>query len=1604
MPDTFDESKNYTSVRYQEARPVLSSEMNEMQDSIWDFLEVWTNLVFGDAFSGEAFLAEESTTDTVNNLRFNSGQAVISGIKAFAEAAFEYKNQNFTSDIPNPLIEEEISKIMWNETSVPALTTPSGTPTESNRGDLIILNYVVREITSAEDPGLINASLGTETATRYKVEFGVTVLEDFLTDSFEGIHSGATTPEEVIEEILKESGTSAGTWRSSPELSYPGTEDYIKQVVRVPIAWISREESDTDITAVDLKEFRHRSYTSDIFAKMLTEVTAAGVTLYSSTEADIADGYLNSGYKYPIEKIDNKRYQMYSWTEEQASLINRSNLDDLGGIAATTKLRRELSTIEGTDTSPVSTIYKVSFNIPRDIKKVSEEGSLKIDRLSLTLSNDPDISAGGTGEVKLSLYPVGSDEVTSLHEKVYTLASGVTDDVITFDLTDFNAHVAVGSSYFIKISAVGTEFDTNPFFYARNIAKPILGTLDKFVIDANGLITFNGNRINTKVTIPTATHFSVATAFKHTDTGIKQILLSHDTSSIFIDIDEKLYILENSVTTALTGILSTIDLTKIVLQTGATTSDLEVFIDGESVYTSSNAEYWRTSELNIGDAAYNFTSGLLYLSILSGTPLTQDEVTSLETTYYLPEFYHIFAAESRARLFYIDENYLFETVAEAGYDKIENLFELQFAHRISYLPSVGNFTPTNNAFPQLKKLSFNSAGDAENFIDIVPADVDEVTYTNGIAVNSAKRYLEDTILTTIEADFSSIDYWNLWRSKNAVGIDLANGRIKFPDLPNNSYSGELTNKALWDKEELYVDYKAKLTSADLDTKVLMRYNKTYTAEDTFRALETLTKKDARYLIIDKEISIADGKTTFNKVMDCIGYIKGNPAERLGKIYVAPKKDGSSWEEDIEDIRISPVPKIWADNYDGMNFPLYTQDTSQDNFWKQTVATDYLYIDYEEKVTLTKLFVNANAVLDATIEYHDGSTWVESENSLTVSVVDTDTTTDLTSSIYARRFRIKFDSIAEIKKMLFVCEIDGTEYYSNSITEPILVETTNNTASTTSTFNNINNIIRLDENYATSTESVQNIANNSRTVSVMFDEVLADKIGFKSLYINGGSISVAHIKVFYSGSWHNIASATSVSSEDLQTWGITPTLITGVQIEAVSFTGNPSGYWSIDFLGVIEQEINSSNNGIYKDLSGLEIEFDKSMKLKGVDETNTLIIAGGNVVIDYSQDTTYANKVFSKENFTGFQDKYLIDRNYQPLKINTTLSDANDEITIEKDYYGGNNNLRANTNGYLFDIKIDVNIDNELDKDSAESKRGVFIAFADVELNGTIENCHLDNGANDTSGLTILDYFKMIHNYLEQGAGAVSFASRIIGKLNIYNNSSEGRVAGIDVSTSSIDLNNIIGNQAINHYGGFSLRQSRMKAQVIINNKCVSASYNNGYLREDSILEVGYSDKETIVTNLDCLLVVLDRTKMSIEGELDVNGGIDINGTLDVSGSSNMQAINTNNNSINAGSGSLTATGGVNTGAGNIKTKIVSGTISNGGAVSTITGLPYYGTVISFSVMYRQNDLVSGDTDYRWVMAQDSAYQLYEITSLRIDWSHTSTADTGDSYKIIVKYI
>lgn len=164
--NTYDQSKNYISVRLQQGVPLVDADINELSDvSLQEIYRV-TELGIGTGVTPNSNDWLIGTGGT-NSFGIFPGTMLVAGRAVRLAAGTSYTTQPYA----DPARAAQVG--------IP-VAAPLTTPTAA-RDDLVYLEIFEREVNSVEDPNLINGVIGIETSVRTKRDFVVRVVEGSTT-------------------------------------------------------------------------------------------------------------------------------------------------------------------------------------------------------------------------------------------------------------------------------------------------------------------------------------------------------------------------------------------------------------------------------------------------------------------------------------------------------------------------------------------------------------------------------------------------------------------------------------------------------------------------------------------------------------------------------------------------------------------------------------------------------------------------------------------------------------------------------------------------------------------------------------------------------------------------------------------------------------------------------------------------------------------------------------------------------------------------------------------------------------------------------------------------------------------------------------------------------------------------------------------------------------------------------------------------------------------------------------------------------------------------------------------------------------------------------
>ncbi len=146
---TFDPKKHYVSVRLQQGVPLVDADWNEMEDIRQHEFETFLKSIVGAGVPAHDTGFQIQAVDSDNDFLIKAGMCIVNGQIVVNEQDLHYSEQQLEFLSP---------------------------PSHSNiRTDLVYLDVWEEEITSANDPTLINPAIGIETCVRIERKWAVRV-------------------------------------------------------------------------------------------------------------------------------------------------------------------------------------------------------------------------------------------------------------------------------------------------------------------------------------------------------------------------------------------------------------------------------------------------------------------------------------------------------------------------------------------------------------------------------------------------------------------------------------------------------------------------------------------------------------------------------------------------------------------------------------------------------------------------------------------------------------------------------------------------------------------------------------------------------------------------------------------------------------------------------------------------------------------------------------------------------------------------------------------------------------------------------------------------------------------------------------------------------------------------------------------------------------------------------------------------------------------------------------------------------------------------------------------------------------------------------------
>lgn len=167
-PDTFNELKNYVSVRMQQGVPLLDSDWNEMDDIRRFELRTFLKWFVGNGvpYATDGTDGFRVTTIDTNDIAIEAGRCLVGGCEAINAKRLNYSTQR--------LVKEAGLCKTWN---VDEMTTLASPVDNKERIDLVYLDVWERLVDDQEDHEIRNPSINMSTCLRIKREWVVRVAE-----------------------------------------------------------------------------------------------------------------------------------------------------------------------------------------------------------------------------------------------------------------------------------------------------------------------------------------------------------------------------------------------------------------------------------------------------------------------------------------------------------------------------------------------------------------------------------------------------------------------------------------------------------------------------------------------------------------------------------------------------------------------------------------------------------------------------------------------------------------------------------------------------------------------------------------------------------------------------------------------------------------------------------------------------------------------------------------------------------------------------------------------------------------------------------------------------------------------------------------------------------------------------------------------------------------------------------------------------------------------------------------------------------------------------------------------------------------------------------
>lgn len=168
--DTFDKLKHYVGVRLQQGVPIVDADWNEMEDIRKYELQAFLKWFVGNGVPYDNDGFKITAVAATNDFAIEGGDGSADGAGRCLVDGWDVMNESTLNYTAQTLYDNATLAADWGVDPLPPLSTPS-----SDRTDTVYLDVWEREVDSTEDPNLINAAIGIETAVRRRREWVVRV-------------------------------------------------------------------------------------------------------------------------------------------------------------------------------------------------------------------------------------------------------------------------------------------------------------------------------------------------------------------------------------------------------------------------------------------------------------------------------------------------------------------------------------------------------------------------------------------------------------------------------------------------------------------------------------------------------------------------------------------------------------------------------------------------------------------------------------------------------------------------------------------------------------------------------------------------------------------------------------------------------------------------------------------------------------------------------------------------------------------------------------------------------------------------------------------------------------------------------------------------------------------------------------------------------------------------------------------------------------------------------------------------------------------------------------------------------------------------------------